>query len=40
MLDEDGEAIFRRITVPWTTIKEIMAAIAARAFTNAAKEKT
>jgi hypothetical protein len=29
--EEDGEEIFERITVPWTTVKEIMAAILARA---------
>ena len=32
-IDEDGEPVdcTRRVTVPWTTIKEIMAAIRARA---------
>jgi len=29
--DEDGNEIMRRINVPWTTIKEIMAAISSRA---------
>jgi hypothetical protein len=29
--EEDGEEMFERITVPWTTVKEIMAAILARA---------
>jgi len=29
--DEDGEECTRQIMVPWTTIKEIMAAIRARA---------
>lgn len=29
--DEDGEECSRKITVPWTTVKEIMAAIKARA---------
>lgn len=29
--EEDGEEIFERITVPWSTVKEIMAAILARA---------
>lgn len=30
-VDEDGNECTRRIMVPWTTIKEIMAAICARA---------
>ena len=29
--DEDGEECFRHVSVPWTTVKEIMAAIRARA---------
>ena len=29
--EDDGEEIFQRITVPWTTVKEIMAAILTRA---------
>ncbi|AUQ89367.1 hypothetical protein PhaeoP24_00721 [Phaeobacter inhibens] len=29
--DEDGEEVSRTINVPWTTIKEIMAAIRSRA---------
>ena len=29
--DEDGEECSRNVVVPWTTVKEIMAAIAARA---------
>lgn len=29
--DEDGEECLRSITVPWTTVKDIMKAIAARA---------
>lgn len=29
--DEDGEECSRRVLVPWTTVKEIMAAIRARA---------
>lgn len=29
--DEDGEEVLRKITVPWTTVKEIMAAIRKRA---------
>lgn len=30
-VDEDGNEYYRGLTVPWTTIKEIMAAIKARA---------
>ena len=30
-IDEDGEEYIRRINVPWTTVKEIMTAIRARA---------
>ena len=29
--DEDGNEVMRQINVPWTTIKQIMAAISARA---------
>lgn len=29
--DEDGEEIYEKVLVPWTTIKEIMTAIHARA---------
>ena len=29
--DEDGDEVYHGVTVPWTTIKEIMAAISARA---------
>lgn len=29
--DEDGQMYYRKITVPWTTVKEIMAEILARA---------
>jgi hypothetical protein len=29
--DEDGEEVPRKVLVPWTTTKEIMAAILARA---------
>lgn len=29
--DEDGNEVMRNVNVPWTTIKEIMAAIKARA---------
>ena len=33
-MDEDGEEHQRRIDVPWTTIKEIMAAIRAKAISD------
>lgn len=38
-VDEDGDTFEcqREITVPWTTVKEIMAAISARAALNGAK---
>lgn len=36
--DEDSHDIMAEITVPWTTIKEIMAAIAARAALSPQKE--
>ena len=29
--DEDGQVYYRKVAVPWTIIKEIMAAISARA---------
>jgi hypothetical protein len=35
--DEDGEELTFPATVPWTTIKEIMAAILARALDGSGK---
>lgn len=37
--DEDGNEVMRQINVPWTTIKEIMAAIRARATLTQGEEK-
>lgn len=34
-LDENGEEASQKVTVPWTTIKEIMAAISLRALAEA-----
>jgi hypothetical protein len=33
-IDNDGNEVMRSINVPWTTIKQIMAAIRARAESN------
>jgi hypothetical protein len=37
--DDEGDEVVRKIAVPWTTVKEIMAAIKARVLLTPAPEK-